>query len=364
MTPKKNKKTQPSPPDDLPTTLAEQSPESVIPAPPDMDQPSALTPPMDSSPASTPDQGVSSPPSTPPESSATSVESTPPVSSSTGRYHPIPPASEPMQYRAIGLIYGQYTPTDEQFTRGNLVTEDGTEINAVLLGRVMSLVKKHLDLEKPHLWVVYPRTREKNYDLHAQIVGVWEPENLAKGAGEGTSEDQTAETEASVESGLSEAAESGLSEAATPELDLKDGYFSIRGEVLFYSEEEERIIVRIQQAPKSGSQEEKSFKLILQGKLEGKNVGYFWDLHIQRDGKLLIVQDGTLIGLVPPRKRKSGDQKRRPGGDKRPWKGPQRGGPPRQRSGAPYQGGASERREPPSKPVKPIIKRQRDESSS
>ncbi len=94
------------------------------------------------------------------------------------RQVPIPPASEPLQYRAIGLIRGVYEPSEEQFTRGNITTEDEIPIDAVLLGRVMSLVKKHIDLTQPHLWVVYPRTRPNNSDLHAQIVGIWEPENL------------------------------------------------------------------------------------------------------------------------------------------------------------------------------------------
>ena len=84
-----------------------------------------------------------------------------------------------MQYRAIGLVRGKYVASDEQFTRGSIFTDDGYEIGAVLLGRVMSLVKKHVNLEEPHLWVVYPRTKEKgDGDLHVQIVGVWEPENL------------------------------------------------------------------------------------------------------------------------------------------------------------------------------------------
>ena len=96
------------------------------------------------------------------------------------RHGPIPPASEPLQYRAIGLIRGVYVPSEEQFTRGHIATEDGTEVDAVLLGRVMSLVKKHVDLAQANLWVVYPRTRPGNNDLHAQIVGIWDPENLSQ----------------------------------------------------------------------------------------------------------------------------------------------------------------------------------------
>ncbi|MGL5195357.1 MAG: hypothetical protein ACRC8Y_17385, partial [Chroococcales cyanobacterium] len=72
------------------------------------------------------------------------------------RPHPIPLPSEPKQYRAIGLVAGRYQPSEEQFTRGNLITPEGTAIDAVLLGKVMSLVKNHLSDQEDHLWVVYP----------------------------------------------------------------------------------------------------------------------------------------------------------------------------------------------------------------
>jgi hypothetical protein len=100
------------------------------------------------------------------------------------RDHPIAPPSEPKQYRAIGLVRGRYTPDPEQFTRGMLVTPDGTDIDAVLLGRVMSLLKNHLNLEEEHLWVVYPRTRQQDDSLHVQIMGVWEPETLKQNESE------------------------------------------------------------------------------------------------------------------------------------------------------------------------------------
>jgi len=85
-----------------------------------------------------------------------------------------------MQYRAIGLVRGRYTASEEQLTQGTLFTEDGGELDVVLLGRVIRLVKKHLDLDQDHLWVVYPRTRsqDNDNDLHLQIAGVWEPEKL------------------------------------------------------------------------------------------------------------------------------------------------------------------------------------------
>ena len=120
------------------------------------------------------------------------------------RQHPIPPVTEPMQYRAIGLVNAVYVPQDEKtLTRGVLRCEDGTEIEAVLLGRVLSVVKRHLDLAASHQWIVYPRNREGE-DLHLQVVGVWEPATLA-----------------SDEPDLPDTLPEG------------DGYFSVRGELIF-----------------------------------------------------------------------------------------------------------------------------------
>ncbi|HBY78302.1 MAG TPA: hypothetical protein DEG47_15155, partial [Cyanobacteria bacterium UBA11148] len=100
--------------------------------------------------------------------SATTANSTGTMPPEVQRQQPIPPPSEPMQYRAIGLIRGQYMPSADQLTRGTLVSSDGTLIDAVLLGRVMSLVKNHLSLDQSHLWVVYPRTRQEDGNLHVQ----------------------------------------------------------------------------------------------------------------------------------------------------------------------------------------------------
>jgi len=74
---------------------------------------------------------------------------------------PIPPPDKPKQYRAIGLLRGKYVP-GEEIERGTLITSDGTSIDAVVLGRLLGLVKSsRIDLEKDHLWVVYPRTRDR-----------------------------------------------------------------------------------------------------------------------------------------------------------------------------------------------------------
>ncbi len=72
------------------------------------------------------------------------------------RAHPIPPVTEPLQFRAIGLVRGTYTPTDpDQVTRGVLTDSNGLELETVVLGRVLTLMRRHLAMDQSHLWVVY-----------------------------------------------------------------------------------------------------------------------------------------------------------------------------------------------------------------
>jgi hypothetical protein len=237
-----------------------------------------------------------SPPAPPPEPVAPPVVEEPEPEGPTV-LRPIPAPSEPMQYRAIGLVRGTYKPEEEQFTKGVLVTEDGTEVEAVLLGRVMSLVKNHLSLEKEHVWVVYPRTRERECTLHLQIVGVWEPENLSQLEGEAEEEEPTYQ----------------------PSEEVDGNYFSIRGEVVFYSPDEKKSVVKIQQIVRKKQQKEegqlKAFKLNLRGELPSpKTVGYFWDMEVVRDGQELKITSCTPVRIVPPKKGGSGDKRPRRGG--------------------------------------------------
>lgn len=232
------------------------------------------------------------------------------------RQQPIPPPSEAMQYRAIGLIRGRYKASPDQFTKGTIFTTEGTEIDAVLLGRVMSLVKKHLDLEQEHLWVVYPRTRERENNLHAQIVGVWEPEKLNK---DELKQHDDSNGSSSAQESVDLAVESDSTDAEIP--GFTDDYFSIRGEVIYASQDEGQVIVKIRQSSRKESDQEKAFKLQLQGVLSGKVLGHFWNLDVQRQNNALVIQSGTAIGMLPPKKKsqRSGDRRRDSPPPRRQW---------------------------------------------
>lgn len=217
-------------------------------------------------------------------------------SDSQGRLlHPIPPPSEPRQYRAIGLVRGCYEASSEQFTQGILRTIDGAEIDAVLLGRVMSLVKKHIDLDEEHLWVVYPRTRQKQDDLHVQIMGVWEPETLTKSEEELSPEITTQESQ------------------ALP--DIEHGYFSIRGEIVYQSQDDDRYaIVKIRQSSRNENEKPKFFKLKLLGMVGVRPVGHFLDLHAHLMGNDLVVEESHDIGALPNKGKKPFKSSGRPRG--------------------------------------------------
>ncbi|MEM9267111.1 MAG: hypothetical protein AAGA46_16465, partial [Cyanobacteria bacterium P01_F01_bin.13] len=193
------------------------------------------------------------------------------------RLQPIAPPSEPMQYRAIGLLKGRYEPSEESFNRGSIVNHDGTNTSAVLLGRTTSLVKKHLDLEKEHLWVVYPRTIfQDDIGIAVQIVGVWEPETL------GEDDDEALEA---------------------PEDAIQPDYFSIRGEVVKFDERKQEITVSIVQKMRTGKQPKRPFKLVINGSIGVKTIGYFWDMHVHREGNQFVLNEGSYVAAVPPKKR-------------------------------------------------------------
>ncbi len=218
------------------------------------------------------------------------------------RQQPIPPPSEPMQYRAIGLVRGRYHASSEQFTQGTLLTADGVELNAVLLGRIMSLVKNHLDLEKEHLWVVYPRTRQENDTLHIQIVGVWEPENLAKNSTDEDESDFELQELQTPDDGLSENSELNTT-ALIPSSEVADGGFSVRGEVVYQSFDAKSLVVKIRQAPRKSTDKPKYFKLKLRGVLTTKAVGKFWDFQAKREADVLVVEKAEAIADLPKKRR-------------------------------------------------------------
>jgi hypothetical protein len=189
-----------------------------------------------------------------------------------------------MQYRAIGVVRGVYVPEDpEQLTRGTIETEDGAQIEAVVLGRVLTLMRRHLDLSKPHLWVAYPRFRDPDR-LHLQLVGVWEPSTLA-------ATDIATQSPAEAEG------------AAPPADDLPegDGYFSVRGELIYTRPEDGDLVVKIRQQPRPDGSRPTPFKLQLRGEIAPEHLRHFVALDLRRQGQQLQLEQMEVIAPVPQR---------------------------------------------------------------
>ena len=63
--------------------------------------------------------------------------------------NPIPKVTSQLQYRAIGIVNGKFTPhNSELLNRGFLIDKKGEKIETVVLGNALSLLKKHIDLKK------------------------------------------------------------------------------------------------------------------------------------------------------------------------------------------------------------------------
>ncbi len=196
------------------------------------------------------------------------------------RDHPIPPVTEPLQYRAIGLVRGTYIPeSDNCFSRGKILDANGLEIESVVLGRVIGLIKNRLEIAKSHLWVVYPRCRDSDH-LHLQIGGIWEPSTL-------------------------DLTPSANKDSATNQLDTSsdvidkvhegDDYFSIRGELVFSKPETKDLVLKIRR--KKGNNNKKSFpfKLNLKGEIPIEFLRNFVSLDVRRIGQNLCVENNQII---------------------------------------------------------------------
>jgi len=180
--------------------------------------------------------------------------------------NPIPQVTNQLQYRAIGIINGKFTPHDsEQLNRGFLIDNKGEKIETVVLGKALSLLKKHIDLNKSYYWVVYPKNKNTQ-NLHLQVAGIWDPYKLND-----------------FPNNSSKTNFSKLLE----ELELEDNYFSVRGELVFVNTQKKEIVIKICSDSKLRNLKNKNFKLVIKGELSLELLHSFVSLDIKRDGNSL-----------------------------------------------------------------------------
>ncbi len=180
--------------------------------------------------------------------------------------NPIPKVTNKFQYRAIGIVNGKFIPHSiEEINRGIITDNKGEKIETVVLGKALSLLRKHIDLEKSYFWVVYPKNKNTQ-NLHLQVAGIWDPYQLNDFPNDSSKTDFSKLLE---------------------ELNLKDNYFSVRGELVFVNTQKKEIVIKICSSMKSKNLKNKNFKLVIKGELSLELLNSFVSLDINRDGNAL-----------------------------------------------------------------------------
>ena len=188
--------------------------------------------------------------------------------------NPIPKVTNKFQYRAIGIVNRKFQPHNiEQINRGYLTDSKGEKIETVVLGKALSLLKKHIDLKKNYYWIVFPRNKNTQ-NLHLQVSGVWDPYKLND-----------------FPNNSSQTNFSKLLE----QIDLKDNYFSVRGELVFVNTQKKEIVIKICSALKSKNLKNKNFKLVIKGELSLELLNSFVSLDVMRDGNSLKLLDYEVV---------------------------------------------------------------------
>ena len=188
--------------------------------------------------------------------------------------NPIPKVTNKLQYRAIGIVNGKFIPHDSnQLNKGYLVDNKDEKIETVVLGKALSLLKKHIDLKKSYFWVVYPKNKNTQ-NLHLQVAGIWDPYHLNNFP--------------------SDSSNTNFSKLLQ-ELDLKDNYFSVRGELVFVNTQKKEFVIKISTASKSKNSKNKNFKLVIKGELSLKLLNSFVSLDVTRNGNSLKLVEFEVI---------------------------------------------------------------------
>ena len=188
--------------------------------------------------------------------------------------NPIPKVTNKLQYRAIGIVNGKYIPHDtKQLNRGVISDNKGEKIEAVVLGKALPLLKKHIDLKKSYFWIVYPKNKNTQ-NLHLQVAGIWDPYQL---------------NDFPINPSKKNSAE------LLEDLCLVDNYFSIRGELVFVNTQKKEVVLKICSSSKLKNFKNKNFKLVIKGELSLSLLNSFISLDVIREGNYLSINKYEVI---------------------------------------------------------------------
>ena len=187
--------------------------------------------------------------------------------------NPIQNVSDKFQNRAIGIVYGTYKPIEPLlFHKGVIKDKNGYELDAVVLGKVIPLIKKYVDIKKEYFWVVYPRNNNLS-NLHLQIAGIWDPDDFK------SNDEKSSEAKHKL----------------LKTLNLKDNLFSVRGKLIFINMEEKEIIIKICSSKTKQNNKNKSFKINISGEIPMEFINEFVSLTISRKNNTLCLDDFEII---------------------------------------------------------------------
>ena len=179
---------------------------------------------------------------------------------------PIQEVTNKLQYRAIGIVEGIYKPNNkDQLNRGTLTDKDGKIVETVILGKALSILKKYINLENNYFWIVFPRNKNTS-NLHLQVAGIWDPYQLNQ------------LDKNNFEKDLYEILEG---------FNLKNNYFSIRGELVYVNIQKKEIVIKICTSPSSKKLKNAIFKIIIEGEISIKLLNSFVSLDVIKDGNTL-----------------------------------------------------------------------------
>ena len=186
---------------------------------------------------------------------------------------PIPKVSNKKQSRAIGIVFGMYKPhNNDLLNKGYIEDLNGLNIDAVVLGKALPLIKKFIDFEKKYYWIVYPRNKDLD-NIHLQITGIWDPSNFKNADHENIK--KTHDLLLSYE--------------------LRDNLFSIRGKLIYINTSAKELIVKIYSSKQSKNNKNKSFKILVKGEISMKYINSFISLEVTRVNNTLCMEKFEII---------------------------------------------------------------------
>ena len=185
---------------------------------------------------------------------------------------PISKVTNNKQFRAIGIVFGMYKPNDNNLlNKGFIEDSSGLNIDAVVLGKALPLIKKFINFENKYYWIVYPRNKNSD-NIHLQIAGIWDPNNFKNN-----------------DENIKKTHDLLLS------LDLKDNLFSIRGKLIFINTQEKDLIIKICPSRQNKNKKNKSFKILVKGEISMKYINSFVSLEVIRKDNTLFMEKFEII---------------------------------------------------------------------